>query len=78
LYSSPAGSRPPSPKSDTEFEKQKCENAKVDDALAGSDVKWQWGELPEPEKPQDNKDTVIKVHEDEEKKGGFGSFLLIY
>ncbi|XP_064651749.1 phosphatidate phosphatase LPIN2-like isoform X2 [Lineus longissimus] len=65
---SPAGSRPSSPKSDTEFEKQKCVNAKVDDSLGGSDVKWQWGELPELEKPLVKKDTVIEVQTEEEKK----------
>ena len=48
---SPIGSRPPSPKSDTELEHQKeatSQTALTGDELAVlDDVKWEWGELPQ-------------------------------
>ena len=51
LNSSPIGSRPPSPKSDTEFETQKydvmSQTLMTGDDFHEDDVKWKWGELPE-------------------------------
>ena len=48
---SPVGSRPPSPKSDTEFETQKydvmSQTLMTGDDFNEDDVKWRWGELPE-------------------------------
>ena len=51
--SSPIGSRPPSPKSDTEFETYQQFDAVSQTLLTGDDfetideIKWKWGELPE-------------------------------
>ena len=51
LFFSPIGSRPPSPKSDTEFEIQKydvmSQTLMTGDDFNEDDVKWRWGELPE-------------------------------
>ncbi len=48
---SPIGSRPPSPKSDTEYETQKydvqSQTLLTGDDLKEDDVQWRWGELPE-------------------------------
>lgn len=49
---SPIGSRPPSPKSDTEFETQQFDAVSQtfltgDDFESMDEVKWKWGELPE-------------------------------
>lgn len=48
---SPIGSRPPSPKSDTEYETQKydvmSQTLVTSDDFSKDDVKWRWGELPE-------------------------------
>ena len=55
---SPVGSRPPSPKSDTEYETSKFDSAAqtlltatgADGAAhnAADDIKWEWGEFPQP------------------------------
>lgn len=52
---SPIGSRPPTPKSDTEFEKRRsytrsdtsCQTAWTGDDMQNCDeLQWEWGELP--------------------------------
>lgn len=50
---SPIGSRPPSPKSDSEYETQKydatCQTQLTgDELMLLDDIKWVWGEFPQP------------------------------
>ena len=50
--SSPVGSRPPSPKSDTEYETRKYDAVSQtqltgDDLRQSDNYRWEWGELPE-------------------------------
>ncbi len=57
-YFSPVGSRPPSPKSDTEFENRKYDATSQtmltgDNLQTMDNVQWRWGELPESTAPPD-------------------------
>ncbi|CAH1773471.1 unnamed protein product [Owenia fusiformis] len=69
---SPIASRPPSPKSDTEYEKQMLDSMSQTEVEDG--VTWNWGELPEPHKAK------VKVIEspakDEEKAKTTGLDIL--
>ncbi|ELT87039.1 hypothetical protein CAPTEDRAFT_223314 [Capitella teleta] len=79
---SPVGSRPPTPKSDTEFENQKYDSQKYDaqaqTQLTGDDmdmvddVKWAWGELPTSESPVHPPN---KAAAEEASSGGLLSFM---
>jgi phosphatidate phosphatase LPIN len=73
---SPVGSRPPTPKSDTEFENQKFD-AQAQTLLTGDameevdDMKWAWGELPTSAKKAEPKPKAV----DEVSSGGLLSFM---
>ena len=74
FLSSPAPSRPCSPKSDTEFEKLKglTSSSCLDDGDEDDDVKWPWGELPDAGVIAKVKVSVSGVQEDPAQAKGEG------
>jgi len=62
---SPVTSRPPTPKSDSEYEKARKYDATVQTYLTGDDlvtmdsVRWRWGELPETCEPESKEQLAI-------------------
>lgn len=78
---SPIGSRPPSPKSDTEYERKKYDATSQtqlsgDELMVLDDIKWEWGEFPQLSPLPAKKPTALEPTAKEEKpSGGLFQFM---